>query len=217
MASRSGVQREQVLAAALRLADTEGLSALNMRRLASEIGVATMSLYTHFPSKEALLDSLLDVARSEVELPGDEVPDWAERIRIILTSWRRAAINHPWFPGLSTERQPSTLTALRIVEHLLAALRLAGLSDQMAALAYRSLAGYTLGYLALEYRGFFPQTEEQQAALPLQAVISNRLSNVLSIAPYLMEWDRDEEFQVGLDFLLEGLRADSSSVPRAMS
>ncbi len=206
MSARAAVEREQVLRAAVDLADREGLEALNMRRLAAELGVTPMALYTHFSSKEALLDGLLDAARSEVQLDSSEGRDWGERIKVILRSWRRAGVKHPWFPPLSVRRQPSTLPALRIIEQLLATLRQGGLDERTVALAYRALAGYVLGYLSLESRGFFPGGEGEQAALPVQAVIGNQFRHLLQVAPHLIEWDRDAEFEVGLDLILDGLR-----------
>ena len=66
-ASREPLSRERVLAAAVALADAEGLPALTMRRLAADLGVEAMSLYYHLPGKEALLDGLVDTVVGEID------------------------------------------------------------------------------------------------------------------------------------------------------
>ena len=72
--SRQALTAERALAEAMALADTEGLSGLTMRKLASRLGVEAMSLYHHLPNKDALLDGMVDQVYTEVELP---LPDEA--------------------------------------------------------------------------------------------------------------------------------------------
>lgn len=69
--------RAELLDAALRIVDTEGLPALTMRRLGDAVGVEAMSLYNHVPNKEALLDLTVERMRSEARLP-DPMP-WTGR------------------------------------------------------------------------------------------------------------------------------------------
>src|SRR5690348_7113452 len=66
---RPSLSREQIVRAAIELADDEGLEALTMRRLATKLGAGAMSLYWHIPNKEDLLDLMLDAAFGEVALP----------------------------------------------------------------------------------------------------------------------------------------------------
>ena len=61
------LSRERVLAAALELVDREGLSALSMRRVGAELGVEAMALYRYAPSKDALLDGLVEALYLELQ------------------------------------------------------------------------------------------------------------------------------------------------------
>nr|MDT0657267.1 TetR/AcrR family transcriptional regulator C-terminal domain-containing protein [Micromonospora sp. DSM 115978] len=71
--TREPLSRERVLAAAVALADTEGIKALTMRRLAADLGVEAMSLYYHLPAKEALLDGVVETVVAEIAAAVDRV------------------------------------------------------------------------------------------------------------------------------------------------
>ena len=75
---RAGLSREQVLAAARRIADAEGVDRLTMRRLAAELGVLPNALYTYVPDKEALLDALIDDLLAGIEADEPAAGDWRE-------------------------------------------------------------------------------------------------------------------------------------------
>ncbi len=74
--TRVVLSAELIYQSALRLVDAEGLDALTMRHLAEEIGVATMSLYSHVATKEDLLLGIVNMVTSEIALPGPDVPPW---------------------------------------------------------------------------------------------------------------------------------------------
>jgi AcrR family transcriptional regulator len=80
VASRAPVNRDRALARALAVADTEGIEAVTMRRLARELGVEAASLYHHVRGKGEILDGLVDLVAAEFELPG-ACGDWRDVIR----------------------------------------------------------------------------------------------------------------------------------------
>ncbi|HWC11003.1 MAG TPA: TetR family transcriptional regulator, partial [Acidimicrobiales bacterium] len=86
--SRRPLDRGTILAAAVGLVDRSGLGALNMRDLASELGVGTMSLYHHVPNKEALLDGVVEVLLADIELPDPASGTWDERASRMARSLR---------------------------------------------------------------------------------------------------------------------------------
>ncbi|HZP31072.1 MAG TPA: TetR/AcrR family transcriptional regulator C-terminal domain-containing protein [Acidimicrobiia bacterium] len=90
--------REEIAATAMRIADAEGFDAVSMRRLATELGVATMSLYHYVRTKDELLALLVDEIMGEVVLPADEpLPaDWRAALTIIACRSRDAMRRHPW-------------------------------------------------------------------------------------------------------------------------
>jgi len=80
---RETLTKDESYARALAIVDEEGLAALTMRRLACDVGVKAPSLYNHVPSKEALIDGMLALMRSEVRLPDPPPGDWMELTELI--------------------------------------------------------------------------------------------------------------------------------------
>ncbi|MEV7596313.1 TetR/AcrR family transcriptional regulator C-terminal domain-containing protein [Kitasatospora sp. NPDC089797] len=112
--------RDSIAAAAITIADAEGLDAVSMRRVAAALGAGTMSLYNYVPKKEHLLDLMLDAACGEYRLPaepsGDVRADLTGLAHEQLTIFRR----HPWLPGLVIARPGIGPNALRYTDHFLA-------------------------------------------------------------------------------------------------
>ena len=118
---RQPLSRERVLTAAVGLADTEGLPAVTMRRLAGALGVEAMSLYYHLPGKDGLLDGLVDTvvreidvaiaARESAEGTGDD--GWRTALRRRCLSAREVMLRHPWAPGLMGSRRDDPGRGLR--------------------------------------------------------------------------------------------------------
>jgi AcrR family transcriptional regulator len=112
--------RAAIAAAAIALADVEGLAGVSMRKIAASLGVGTMSLYNYVPKKEQLFDLMLDAVAGEWRLPdapsGDPRTDLAEFARQGLLAMRR----HPWVPGLLLTRTTIGPNSLRCIEYFLA-------------------------------------------------------------------------------------------------
>src|ERR1700754_3520646 len=97
--------RAEIVAAAVRIADAEGIEAVSMRRLANELGVATMTPYTHVESKDELLDLMRDAVAAEMLLPEPIPEDWRAALRAIAERTRAAYEAHPWSLD-ATPRRP---------------------------------------------------------------------------------------------------------------
>ncbi len=97
---RSGLTTRAIVESATRLTDEEGIEALSMRNVAERLGVGTMSLYTHIPSKADLIDLMLDAAYGElytsVEEPSQQPGDWREALRFIARRNWDLYLKHPW-------------------------------------------------------------------------------------------------------------------------
>ena len=117
---RPAHSRDSIAAAAIVIADAEGLEAVSMRRVAAALGAGTMSLYNYVPKKEHLLDLMLDAACAEYRLaPGPSGDVRADLTRLgheQLTIFRR----HPWLPALVVARPGIGPNALRYTDHFLA-------------------------------------------------------------------------------------------------
>src|SRR5512140_2580498 len=121
MASRRGLTRDEILAAALALADDEGLAAVGMRSVAQQLGVTAMALYRHVGDKGALLDGLVERLLAEIELPAAGLPP-VERLRALGAQLRAVARRHPEAFGLLLARPAATREALRVRDATVAAL-----------------------------------------------------------------------------------------------
>lgn len=96
--------KDELFAAALAIADAEGLDALSMRRLAADVGVEAASLYHHLPSKDALLDGILVRMRAEMLIPDPLPEDWKELLLAIFAEYQRVLSAHPNLTPLAGRR-----------------------------------------------------------------------------------------------------------------
>lgn len=118
---RPAYTRADIAAAAVRIADAEGLDAVSMRRVAAELGCATMSLYNYVPRKEDLYELMVDAAGGEHEL-WEPAGDWrADMVRVAHQS-RALMHRHPWLPRLMSPVYGFSPNSLRYLEHCLACL-----------------------------------------------------------------------------------------------
>src|SRR5918999_5073022 len=152
---RRPLDRDTILVAALALVDRDGLGALNMRALAAELGVGTMSLYHHVPNKEALLDGLVEVLLAGIELPDPTSGTWDERASRMARSLRAVAMGHPNCIPLLVTRPFATEGSLGPCEAAFGVLAEAGLGPEHALVAFRTIVAYVLGFVTMEASGFF--------------------------------------------------------------
>src|SRR5690242_1263213 len=104
---RTQLTREQVVTAAIELADRDGIESISMRRLAQELGVEAMSLYTHVRNKDDLLDGMVDAVISMIPMDADAdagAVDWRTSLRRMALGARGVMLRHPWAPGTAETR-----------------------------------------------------------------------------------------------------------------
>lgn len=145
---RAPLSRERVLQAAIRLADQGGIESLTMRKLARALGVEAMSLYNHVANKDDLVDGIVDLVVSEIDLPST-AEDWETAIREYAISAHEALLRHPWACSLvmsPTTTRTMRTARLRYMEWLLGQLRGAGFSPELTYHAYHALDGHILGF-----------------------------------------------------------------------
>jgi AcrR family transcriptional regulator len=217
---RRPLTRDRVLATALRLIDDHGLEQLSMRKLGAELGVEAMSLYNHVPSKAALLQGVAELSLRELELPGPEVTDWRERLKVGLRSLRQVANHHPGAYRLFVTQRLTSPAVVRPVEVAFGALCSAGFDDDTAVYAFHTLVGFVLGYVLQEQGGpFGTRTGEFAAAYDQLPDGENGHQRVEALTPSLRaaaaNADSDAEFEFGLDTILGGLasRLEHSPTP----
>ena len=207
-ATRKPLSRDSVLEAAVALADQAGLEAFSMRALAQELGVVPMALYKHVANKEELLDGMVDIVFSEIELPSGDL-DWRSAMRRRAISTREALKRHSWAIGMMESRHPGPAN-LRNHNAVMGCLREAGFSFRTAIHAYSVQDAYIYGF-ALQERDLALETPDSAGeAAQRRAGTVGALENY----PYLVEiatklpdsgYDSAVEFAWGLDLILDGL------------
>lgn len=192
-----------IFSSALRLVDDEGLEALTMRHLAETIGVATMSLYSHVATKEDLLLGVVNLATSEIALPAPGTPPW-EALRSVTREFRHVSLRHPNLVPLIMRQPPTGSEGLRTLEVALDALRRAGLEPARVAPAYRLMASFAIGFVSLECGGFF-RPVDITAGGQVAPIEWSAVPRIVEMGPYLAEWDAGEEFERGMDAIIDVL------------
>ena len=192
--------RERVLAEALRLVDSEGLDALSMRRLGDRLGVEAMTLYYHVGSKEALLDGLVEALLADVR---SDVHDWRAAAAEIARAFRASAIRHPEIMRLFATRRLRAPAWARATESMLAAFVRGEFSRKEAVHAYRLLSAYMTGYVLGELRLVGAPTLRAY----LRQLDAAEFPFLHDLAPELRGIERDTEYELGLELLLDGLEA----------
>ena len=216
---RPTLDRGQILSAALRLVDEKGLGALNMRAVADELGVGTMSLYHYVESKEALLDGLVEALLGEVEIPAAESGTWDRRAARMARSLRGVALRHPNCVPLLVTRPFATDRSLRPCEAAFELLADAGLDAEQALIAFRTMVAYVLGWVMMEASGFFSAGGEHRRP---EWLLESGLPRLADMATHLDNRDLDTDFDAGLRVVelgvmgvLSGLeeRPDATAAP----
>ena len=209
------LSRERVLRAAIALADREGIESVTMRRLADKLGAGAMSLYYHVPNKDALLDGMVDIVFSEIELPPAN-EEWKSALRRRAISTRQALTRHPWAVGLMEATKAPGPADLRLHDAVLGCLRRARFSVAMAVQAYSVQDAYIYGF-ALQEKALPLGGREGFAKATRKRVreVETRLQDVARLYPNLAEvvggyvaehgFSANEAFEVGLDVILDGL------------
>jgi AcrR family transcriptional regulator len=132
-----GLTREVLTAAALRIVDSDGLDALSMRRLGSELRVDPMAAYRHVPNKRILLDQVVEAVMSEIDTDAvDASLPWQDQMRALALSYLATLMAHPNAAPLIAERSLRTAGSLRVVERALRIMTDAGaqLADAVATI-----------------------------------------------------------------------------------
>lgn len=203
---RRPLTRERALAAAVDLADAEGVDAVSMRQLATRLGVVPMALYRHVDSKEDLLNGMIDALIAEYEPPLTGA--WRGRVRGRILSARRVLLAHPWARGVIETRTTRTPMVLGYMDSLAGMFMDGGLSAELTH----------LGMHALGHRiwGFSPEAFEEPDAIPVPAdplERSRAVEQARKLYPHIISifeatggrCDEQYEFEFTLDLVLDAI------------
>ena len=202
------------MAAAIGLADAEGLSAVSIRRVAAALNTRPMSLYSHIARKDDLLDLMLDQVLGEVlvdQLPGD----WRQALRAIAHRTRATARRHPWIIGALGQRPTIGPNGMRHREQSAAAV--AGLDADLfrKGALLEAVDAYTIGHVTMELAERETQRRERLSDPQWRAATRAYLQRLLDSGDFpqlaglgldagLPHADQQRLFDAGLDWLLTG-------------
>jgi len=222
-AGASGVRRggqeqtltlDRIVAAAMEVADVEGLDAASMRRVAAELGVATMSLYRHVADKDDLLLRMMDVACSGWTVPADPQGGWRERLTLAARMLWAICRRHPWLaPALSVTRPQMVPSALPFTEWVLASLDGRGLPLSTVFTAHITLFNYVRGTavnVEMEQQAEAQSGLDSEEWMDSQEPVLNemletgRFPTLQRVTASGYDFDLDELFEFGLQRLLDG-------------
>jgi AcrR family transcriptional regulator len=192
------LSRETIVGAALHLIDQTGLAEFSTRKLGRVLGCEAMAIYWYYPSKDALLDAVVDALMANVAraVAGAETGDWIGALRGVAHAYRQVAHDHPKaFPLLATRRFASEGT-YAFLEQLFELARAQGIDDRVAAKFYRVVSSYCSGF-ALNELAANPQ--------PRTAALRKRFARVAAVSPWLEPEHLDEIFSFGLELQLAAL------------
>lgn len=213
--------RAQVVAAALRLADADGLEAVSIRNLAAALAIRPMRLYSHVSGKDDVLELMIDAVHAEIaDEIGDADPDqgWRDRLGAIAHATRAAVRRHPWVVDLLGGRPQLGPHTLVVGEATAAAVARGPGSGELAA-AVGAFNSYLLGALRREI-GELRAGRASGLTLPQwQAALGPYLSRQLATGrlPTLErlvrapDLDADDAFAAQLDVVLAGIAGRSSN------
>jgi len=201
---RVPLSRESVIAAALALVDADGLAGLSTRKLGERLGVEAMSIYHYFPSKQHLLDALVDhaIASIPLERPG---ADPEGQLRRLAYDYRAMARRFPRLYPLVALHRLNTPTGVALIERALELVHALARNDELAARQFRAF-GYFLTGAALDETSGYAQGPSAAQAVD-DAYVAAHCPRLAAAAPYFRQPHWDATFALGLEALIAGFRA----------
>jgi AcrR family transcriptional regulator len=213
-AKRPRLTADRVLSGALTLADEIGIDDFTIRRLADVLDVKPMTIYHHVPSKEAIIDGMVDVVFSEIGLP-DAALGWKAAVRGRCASARVVLARHRWAaPYMESRTSPGAAT-LAHHDAVLGCLR-SGMSIEMTAHAYAMLDAYVYGF-ALQEATLPATAGKEMAQLATEMFEHFPVDKYQHLAEFATQhvmqpgYDFADEFDFGLDLILDGLERAAAS------
>ena len=210
---RPALSRERVISASIRMADEGGINGISMRRLADQLGVRAMSLYHYFVNKDQLRAGMLAAVFAEMERPA-HTADWRADLRRASISAKEVLLRHRWAARLLGEPMAPSRAQLEWMDGILGRLREAGFSPNMVHHAYHALDSHIVGFVLW----VLPFLELDDAVPNLASDVISELHGgdlphfVEHVGEHLADRPDDiDEFEFGLDLLLDGLERKRKS------
>ncbi|WP_406479012.1 TetR/AcrR family transcriptional regulator [Streptomyces platensis] len=214
---KPGLTLDRIVTTAVAVADTDGLGALSMRRVATDLGVGTMSLYRYVPGKAELLDLMLDkVAEFDADAHPDPAAGWRPAMEALAHASRRQYHRHPWLLQVDQARPLLGPNALESLEYSVRALAGTGLADREKIHVLVSFGGFLAGISRTELHSTLAEKRtgisdadfwQSQEAVLSKAMLSGRYPALAALDENTFAGDDSPVFELGLSALLDGFAA----------
>lgn len=211
-ARKDTLSRDRVMREAIALADQQGIQALSMRKLGQRLGVEAMSLYNHVEDKEDILDGMVDLIITEIDVGADDT-DWQTAMRRRAHSVRQLFLRHPWALAVMESRRNPGAESMRYYDSVLGCLRKAGFTIALAAHAFAALDSFIYGFALQELKLPF-KTPDQLKQLA-DSIMHSMQNMPLQQFPHFTEmitqhvlkpgYSFGNEFDYGLNLVLDSL------------
>jgi len=214
---RPALSLARIVDAAVRIADTQGLDAVSMGKVAAELGAAPMSLYRHVAGKEQLLRYMVDAAWGEAPPPPASGESWRDGLARWAWTMRDNARRHPWVVRIPISGLPIMPREVAWFENALACMRDTGLNEARKASVIMLLAGYVRNLAtteadigaAIAASGLSPvEWMSTYPAMLRQLTDPQRfpaLAAFVEAGVFEADDGPDDEFIFGLDRILDGI------------
>jgi len=211
--AREPLTRERIVEAAIKILDRDGLDAVSTRKIAEDLGTGSASLYAHVSSRDELIELMVDRIAGEIEVPEPDADHWQDQLRTYARHAQQVWAAHADIVRTSLATIPTGPGRLRVIEGLLAIMRAAGFSDQVAIWGVDRLQIYIdadtyegwlftakikQGFDVDEYIGSIREYYNKLPAdrFPILASLADTIGSA-----------SDQRFEFGLELIIAGLAA----------
>jgi AcrR family transcriptional regulator len=204
---RTPLSKDRVLRAAMALADEGGIKTVSMRKIAQELGVEAMSLYNHVASKDEIIDGIVDLVATDIDLAPDEA-DWKAAMRRRVISAHEVLLQHPWAANLWMSGQTFGGARMRYADVVLRGFREGGFPEELTYHAFHVIQSHVMGFTMYVASFDFDVEElEQLAADFLETFPADEYPDLaLHIRQHSEPGEEHEDaFEFGLDLVLDSL------------
>ena len=200
--ARVALSRERIVAAALAIVEDHGLPAFTFRRLGEALGCEAMSVYHYFPSKQHLLDAMVEHALAGIREPAADL-DPIGRLRFIGGECRAMAHRHPALFPLVALHRLNMPAGVAFIERMLRYFQAVLPDDRLAAQAFRIFGYYVLGAMLDETADY---AAGPSAAEPVaNDFIARECPRLAAAAPFFERPHFESTFDLGFEMMLKGI------------
>jgi len=208
------LSEDVILDVALRILRKEGLEAVTMRRLASELDTGPASLYVYISGRDALREAMLDRVAGMIELEEPDPARWREQVHRLAEEMLATMEAHPGIAEVAVANPLTGERSLLIADNLLALLLAGGVTAQDAAwacdiipLITTASAVETAVYQEREQAGFAESDFHAHLHEVFSSLPVSRFPHIVALSREMINGDGEERFAFAIDVFLDGLAA----------